>query len=142
MHFLTAVYSTRIILFALLEQPRFCPLTPINENNPLLINSIKRLLIGSVFAEFIISNNIPPITVPLITTPLSLKLTALTVTTLGFVLALEINLNTQNLKYIYPSNSVKFSSLLGYFPTIKHRLPPDLNLLISQQSASSLLELI
>eukprot|EP00069_Balaena_mysticetus_P004878 bmy_17649T0 len=59
-------------------QPRFSPLTSINENNPLLINSIKRLLIG----------------------------------------------------------------ISGYFPTIMHRLPPYLNLSMSQKSASSLLDLI
>ena len=38
---LTAVYGTRIIFFALLGQPRFSTLTLINENNPLLINSVK-----------------------------------------------------------------------------------------------------
>ncbi|KAB0399757.1 hypothetical protein E2I00_010889, partial [Balaenoptera physalus] len=126
MPFLTGFYSrdliietantARIIFFALLGQPPFSPLTSINENNPLLINSIKRLLIGSVFARFIISSNISPTKVPLKTMPLYLKLTALTVTILGFVLALEINLNTQKLKFIYPSNTLKFSSLLGYCP--------------------------
>nr|YP_007626521.1 NADH dehydrogenase subunit 5 [Philantomba maxwellii]AEP21985.1 NADH dehydrogenase subunit 5 [Philantomba maxwellii] len=138
----TAVYSTRIIFFALLGQPRFPTLITINENNPFLINSIKRLLIGSLFAGFIISNNIPPTTIPQMTMPYYLKMTALAVTVLGFVLALEISNMTHNLKFNYPSNAFKFSNLLGYYPTIIHRLTPYLNLTMSQKSASSLLDLI
>nr|YP_003406739.1 NADH dehydrogenase subunit 5 [Moschus moschiferus]ACJ60542.1 NADH dehydrogenase subunit 5 [Moschus moschiferus]AJW76270.1 NADH dehydrogenase subunit 5 [Alces alces cameloides] len=138
----TAIYSTRIIFFALLGQPRFSTLITINENNPFLINSIKRLLIGSLFAGFIISNNIPPTTVPQMTMPHYLKMTALAVTILGFILALEINNLTQNLKFNHPSSMFKFSNLLGYFPTIMHRLAPYLNLTMSQKSASSLLDLI
>nr|ULC83541.1 NADH dehydrogenase subunit 5 [Hippotragus equinus]ULC83567.1 NADH dehydrogenase subunit 5 [Hippotragus equinus]ULC83580.1 NADH dehydrogenase subunit 5 [Hippotragus equinus]ULC83632.1 NADH dehydrogenase subunit 5 [Hippotragus equinus]ULC83697.1 NADH dehydrogenase subunit 5 [Hippotragus equinus] len=138
----TAIYSTRIIFFTLLEQPRFSTLITINENNPLLINSIKRLLIGSLFAGFIISNNIPPTTIPQMTMPYYLKMTALAVTILGFILALEINNMTRNLKFNYPSNTFKFSNLLGYYPTIMHRLTPYMNLTMSQKSASSLLDLI
>ncbi|KAB0392515.1 hypothetical protein E2I00_014686 [Balaenoptera physalus] len=134
--------GTRIIFFALLGQPRFSPSAPINKNNPLLVNSIKRLLIRSIFAGFLISNSIPPTTIPLITIPLYLKLTALAVTALGFVLAFKINLNTQNLKYTHPSNSSKFSTPLGYFPTITYCLPRHLNLSISQKLATSLLDLI
>nr|UXF62782.1 NADH dehydrogenase subunit 5 [Bos grunniens]UXF62808.1 NADH dehydrogenase subunit 5 [Bos grunniens] len=138
----TAIYSTRIIFFTLLGQPRFSTLININENNPLLINSIKRLLIGSLFAGYIISNNIPPTTVPQMTMPYYLKTTALIVTILGFTLALEISNMTKNLKFHYPSNAFKFSTLLGYFPTIMHRLAPYMNLSMSQKSASSLLDLI
>nr|YP_007626261.1 NADH dehydrogenase subunit 5 [Kobus ellipsiprymnus]AEP21543.1 NADH dehydrogenase subunit 5 [Kobus ellipsiprymnus] len=138
----TAIYSTRIIFFALLGQPRFSTLILINENNPLLINSIKRLLIGSLFAGFIISNNIPPMAIPQMTMPHYLKMTALTVTILGFILALEISNMTHNLKFNYPSNIFKFSNLLGYYPTIMHRLTPYMNLTMSQKSASSLLDLI
>nr|QBF03813.1 NADH dehydrogenase subunit 5 [Bos frontalis] len=138
----TAIYSTRIIFFALMGQPRFPTLININENNPFLINSIKRLLIGSLFAGYIISNNIPPTTVPQMTMPYYLKTTALFVTILGFILALEISNMTKNLKFNYPSNAFKFSTLLGYFPTIMHRLAPYMNLSMSQKSASSLLDLI
>nr|AEP21036.1 NADH dehydrogenase subunit 5 [Cephalophorus callipygus] len=138
----TAIYSTRIIFFALLGQPRFPTLIIINENNPFLINSIKRLLIGSLFAGFIISNNIPPMTTPQMTMPYYLKMTALAVTILGFILALEISNMTHNLKFNYPSNTFKFSNLLGYYPMIMHRLTPYLNLTMSQKSASSLLDLI
>nr|AEP20854.1 NADH dehydrogenase subunit 5 [Antilope cervicapra] len=138
----TAIYSTRIIFFALLGQPRFPTLIIINENNPFLINSIKRLLIGSLFAGFIISNNIPPMTVPQMTMPYYLKTMALAVTILGFILALEISNTTYNLKFKYPSNTFKFSNLLGYYPTIMHRLTPHASLTMSQKSASSILDLI
>nr|QUQ06841.1 NADH dehydrogenase subunit 5 [Giraffa giraffa angolensis]QUQ06854.1 NADH dehydrogenase subunit 5 [Giraffa giraffa angolensis] len=138
----TAIYSTRTIFFALLGQPRFPTLITINENNPTLTNPIKRLLIGSLFAGFIISNSIPPTTIPQMTMPQYLKMTALAVTILGFILALEISNMTQNLKFSHPSNSFKFSNQLGYFPTIMHRLIPHVSLTMSQKSASSLLDLI
>nr|QSH90691.1 NADH dehydrogenase subunit 5 [Platanista gangetica] len=139
-YLLTAIYSTRIIFFTL-GQPHFSPSTNINENNPLLINPIKSLLTGSIFTGFVLSNNIPPMTIPLMTMPLHLKMTALTMTTLGFILAFEINLNTRTLKFTYSSHPTKFSTLLGYFSTIMHRLPPHLNLIMSQKLATSLLEL-
>nr|YP_010455488.1 NADH dehydrogenase subunit 5 [Chiroderma salvini]UUA63119.1 NADH dehydrogenase subunit 5 [Chiroderma salvini] len=138
---LTAVYSTRIIFFALLGQPRLPSTILINENNPLLLNAIKRLLIGSIFAGFLISKNIPPTTILPMTMPTYLKLTALTVTLIGFLLALELNLAALNLKFNSPSNTFKFSNLLGYFPTIIHRLPPQTSLTMGQKSASLLLDL-
>lgn len=137
---LTAVYSARIIFFALLGQPRFPSLILINENNPLLINSIKRLLVGSVFAGFLISNSIPPITVPQITMPHYLKLAALTVTITGFIIAFELNNATQNLELKYPKIIFKFSNMLGFFPIIIHRLQPLINLSSSQKSASMTLD--
>nr|YP_010037076.1 NADH dehydrogenase subunit 5 [Cynictis penicillata]QQW47670.1 NADH dehydrogenase subunit 5 [Cynictis penicillata] len=139
---LTAVYSTRIMFFALLGQPRYNSMILINENSPLLMNSIKRLLIGSIFAGYLISYNIPPMNIPQMTMPNHLKLMALTVTITGFILALELNLVTKNLKFNYPSDSFKFSNLLGYFPTIMHRSLPLANLNMSQKSASMLLDTI
>nr|ALE33595.1 NADH dehydrogenase subunit 5 [Plecotus macrobullaris] len=138
---LTAVYSTRIIFFATLGKPRYPSLITINENNPLLMNSITRLLIGSIFAGFIISNNITPSTVPQMTMPSHLKLAALVVTLMGFAVALELNYITQNLKYNHPSTMFKFSTLLGYFPHIIHRTGPLTKLLISQKSATMIMDL-
>nr|UKP81731.1 NADH dehydrogenase subunit 5 [Rhinolophus cf. macrotis sensu Tu et al. 2017] len=138
---LTAVYSTRIIFFALLGQPRFPTLILINENNPYLMNSIKRLLIGSIFAGFFITNTIPPMTVPQMTMPWYLKMTALAVTILGFTIAMDLSLATQNLKFKHPSAPFKFSNMLGYFPTVMHRLMPMMNLSLSQKTASLLLDL-
>nr|YP_009169942.1 NADH dehydrogenase subunit 5 [Mustela eversmannii]ALD84801.1 NADH dehydrogenase subunit 5 [Mustela eversmannii] len=139
---MTAAYSTRIMFFALLGQPRFNPIITINESNPLLINSIKRLLFGSIFAGFLISHNLTPTTTPQMTMPHYLKMMALAVTILGFILALELNLTMQSLKFKYPTNLFKFSNMLGYFPTIIHRLMPKTNLLMSQKSASTLLDMI
>nr|AOR39916.1 NADH dehydrogenase subunit 5 [Meles leucurus amurensis]QTI82623.1 NADH dehydrogenase subunit 5 [Meles leucurus] len=138
---MTAAYSTRIMFFALLGQPRFSPTITINENNPLLINSIKRLLFGSILAGFLISHNITPTTIPQMTMPHYLKTTALAVTILGFILALELSLTTQSLKLKHPSNLFMFSNMLGYFPTIIHRLMPKTNLFMSQKSATTLLDM-
>nr|UVG41257.1 NADH dehydrogenase subunit 5 [Desmodus rotundus] len=136
----TAMYSTRMILHTLLGHPRLPSLTPINENHPLLLNPIKRLLTGSIFAGYLLSTNIPPTTTPLMTMPTYLKLTALTVTLTGLILGLELSLMTLNLKLTPPSNSTKFLNLLGYFPTILHRLPPTMSLSMGQKSAYTLLD--
>nr|ARR28223.1 NADH dehydrogenase subunit 5 [Prolemur simus] len=139
---MTAIYSTRIIFYALLGQPRFTTLTPINENNPLLINSIKRLTLGSIFAGFFLTNNILPMNTPQMTMPFYLKMTALMVTITGFALAMELNLMTNNLKFKLPSYTYKFSNSLGFYPMTMHRLIPLSNLTMSQNTASLLLDLI
>nr|YP_009652610.1 NADH dehydrogenase subunit 5 [Crocidura fuliginosa]QCF45897.1 NADH dehydrogenase subunit 5 [Crocidura fuliginosa] len=138
---LTAVYSTRILYYVLLGQPRFNTLILINENNPLLINPIKRLLIGSIFAGFLISLNLPPMTTPQMTMPTYLKLTALLITLTGFILALELSMLTQNLKLPSIKNHYNFSNMLGYFPITIHRLIPFTSLLTSQTLASMVLDL-
>nr|AII98245.1 NADH dehydrogenase subunit 5 [Lemur catta]AII98258.1 NADH dehydrogenase subunit 5 [Lemur catta]AII98401.1 NADH dehydrogenase subunit 5 [Lemur catta]AII98504.1 NADH dehydrogenase subunit 5 [Lemur catta]AII98877.1 NADH dehydrogenase subunit 5 [Lemur catta] len=139
---MTAIYSIRIIFYALLGQPRFTTSTPINENNPLLINSIKRLALGSILAGFFLTNNILPMNIPQMTMPLYLKLTALMVTITGFALAMELNLMTNNLKFKLPSDIYKFSNSLGFYPMTMHRLIPSHNLIMSQNTASLLLDLI
>nr|QNS39991.1 NADH dehydrogenase subunit 5 [Ursus thibetanus laniger] len=139
---MTAAYSTRIVFFALLGQPRFNPAIIINENNPLLVNSTKRLLLGSIFAGYLIFHNITPTTIPQMTMPHYLKTTALAVTMLGFILALELNTTMQSLKFNYPQNVFKFSNQLGYFPIIIHRFLPTMSLSMSQKMASMLLDMI
>nr|YP_009184488.1 NADH dehydrogenase subunit 5 [Tamandua mexicana]ALO62549.1 NADH dehydrogenase subunit 5 [Tamandua mexicana] len=139
---LTAVYSTRIIFFSLLNQPRFQTTISINENNPCLLNPIKRLAMGSIFAGFLITNNIPPMSVQQMTMPSYIKLTALAVSVTGFILAMELNNTTHNLQHNYPSQHHSFSTMLGYFPNIIHRLYPHSVLKTSQNLATSTLDLI
>nr|YP_009577692.1 NADH dehydrogenase subunit 5 [Elephantulus edwardii]QBG64595.1 NADH dehydrogenase subunit 5 [Elephantulus edwardii] len=139
---MTAIYSTRIIFFVFLGQPRFQPMTTPNENNPSLINPIKRLAIGSIFAGFIMTNYIPSSSLPELTLPFSLKMTAMTVTVLGLILAMELNILATKLKMNQPSTLHNFSNMLGYYPNTMHRLPTYKSLNSSLNLASTTLDLI
>nr|UFR83188.1 NADH dehydrogenase subunit 5 [Alticola tuvinicus] len=139
---MTAIYSMRIIYFVLMSKPRFPPTIIINENNPLLINPIKRLALGSIAAGFFISYNIPPTTIQVMTMPWYLKTAALMVTITGFTIALDLNNLTNNLTPTKPSPTASFSTSLGYFPTITHRLVPLKMLNTSFKTALTLLDLI
>nr|AFA46218.1 NADH dehydrogenase subunit 5 [Cercopithecus mona] len=137
---LTSAYSTRTILLTLTGPPRHPTLTNINENNPTLLNPIKRLTMGSITAGFLITNNTPLTSLPQPTMPHYLKLSALCVTTLGFLMALDLTLMTNKLTMNNPSQIFKFSNMLGYFPTTIHRMVPYQNLLMSQNLALLLLD--
>nr|AXY95317.1 NADH dehydrogenase subunit 5 [Trachypithecus germaini] len=139
---LTSAYSTRTIILTLTGQPRFSTSVHINENNPALLNPIKRLTLGSLLAGFLITNNIFPTTPPQLTMPHYLKLLALCVTILGFLMALDLTLMTNNLKMSTPSHMFKFSNMLGYFPITIHRMIPYQNLIMSQNLAFILLDSI
>nr|BCG06005.1 NADH dehydrogenase subunit 5 [Hylobates agilis] len=138
---LTSAYSTRMILLTLTNQPRFPTLTNINENNPTLLNPIKRLTIGSLLAGFLIINSIPPTSPSQTTIPLYLKLTALSITLLGFLAALDLYLLTNKLKMKTPSYTFHFSNMLGFYPNTIHRTVPYASLIMSQNLASLLLDL-
>nr|AKE35834.1 NADH dehydrogenase subunit 5 [Apodemus draco] len=138
---MTAIYSMRIIYFVVMTKPRFPPMISINENNPNLINPIKRLAFGSILAGFFISYNIPPTNVPILTMPWYLKTTALLISILGFLLALELNNLTLNLSMNKKKPYSSFSTSLGYFPSIVHRLIPNKMLNMSFKTSLNLLDL-
>ncbi|AEM23562.1 NADH dehydrogenase subunit 5 (mitochondrion) [Fukomys damarensis] len=139
---LTAVYSSRIVFYALLDHPRSTTTLNINENNPLLINPIKRLAMGSILAGFIISNNIPPTSIPQMTMPTHIKLSTLMVTALGFMTAMELIIMSHYLKNKYPNKLFNFSNMLGYFTPTAHRFMPYKKLMMSQNLASSSMDAI
>nr|YP_010379928.1 NADH dehydrogenase subunit 5 [Forcipiger flavissimus]UDF87737.1 NADH dehydrogenase subunit 5 [Forcipiger flavissimus] len=139
----TAIYSLRIILFVSAGHPRFNPLSPINENNPKVINPIKRLAWGSIIAGLLITSNIVPMKTPVMTMPLLLKLAALLVTIFGLYLALELaSLANKQLKITPQLKAHNFSNMLGFFPTVMHRLAPKLNLILGQTIANQLMDQI
>nr|YP_010890755.1 NADH dehydrogenase subunit 5 [Enneapterygius hsiojenae]WJK72103.1 NADH dehydrogenase subunit 5 [Enneapterygius hsiojenae] len=134
----TAVYSLRLAYFSVLGHPRFNSLSPINENDPALLNPVKRLAWGSIVAGLIITSNILPLNTPVMSMPPLLKTAALAVTILGFLVALELaSLTSKQFKTtpILPLHN--FSNMLGFFPAIVHRLSPSLMLSFGQAVASN-----
>nr|BAM74769.1 NADH dehydrogenase subunit 5 [Dasyscopelus asper] len=137
----TAVYSLRVVKFVSMGHPRFLPLSPINENNPAVINPIKRLAWGSILAGLFISSSILPLKTPIMTMHPSLKLSALIVTLTGLLTALELASLTSKQVNINPTmNSHHFSNMLGYFPTITHRASPQIGLILGQSAASQMVD--
>nr|AVI16220.1 NADH dehydrogenase subunit 5 [Sardinella longiceps]AVI16233.1 NADH dehydrogenase subunit 5 [Sardinella longiceps]AVI16246.1 NADH dehydrogenase subunit 5 [Sardinella longiceps] len=137
----TAVYSFRVVFFVAMGTPRFLPLSPINENDPAVINPIKRLAWGSIVAGLILTSNTLPTNTPVMTMPPLLKLAALAVTIIGLLTAMELAALTA--KQFKPTPIIKlhnFSNMLGYFPAVVHRLVPKLNLVLGQTMANQLVD--
>nr|QDE12574.1 NADH dehydrogenase subunit 5 [Paracheirodon axelrodi]BAO25525.1 NADH dehydrogenase subunit 5 [Paracheirodon axelrodi] len=139
----TAVYSFRLIFFATMGTPRFNPISPINENDPAVINPIKRLAWGSIIEGMIITLNFLPMKTQVMTMPLIYKLLALMVTIVGLLTAIELAMMTSKQLKISPHLSLhNFSNMLGFFPSTVHRLSPKLNLTLGQLIATQLLDQI
>nr|AKZ30016.1 NADH dehydrogenase subunit 5 [Esox lucius] len=137
----TAVYSLRVVFFVSMGFPRFNTSSPINENNPLIINPLKRLAWGSIIAGLLITLNLLPSKTPIMTMPPLLKLSALLVSILGLLLALELaSLTSKTFKALPNLPLHSFSNMLGFYPSIIHRLTPKLNLILGQKIATQMVD--
>lgn len=137
----TAIYSLRVVYFVTMGYPRFNSLSPINENNPAVINPIKRLAWGSIIVGLLITSNVIPLKTPVISMHPLLKLAALIVSIIGLLLALELaSLTNKQFKPTPHLTIHHFSNILGFFPIIIHRLMPKLSLVLGQTIASQIVD--
>nr|YP_514829.1 NADH dehydrogenase subunit 5 [Taeniopygia guttata]ABD62291.1 NADH dehydrogenase subunit 5 [Taeniopygia guttata]ABD95540.1 NADH dehydrogenase subunit 5 [Taeniopygia guttata] len=137
----TAVYTIRMTVLVQTGFVRITPLAPINENNPAVTSPLTRLALGSITAGFLITSFIIPTKTPPTTMPLSIKITAIVVTALGIALALEISKMTQTLILTKQTSFSNFSTSLGFFNPLIHRLSMTSSLKGGQNIASHLIDL-
>nr|YP_007026969.1 NADH dehydrogenase subunit 5 [Eopsaltria australis]AFX81767.1 NADH dehydrogenase subunit 5 [Eopsaltria australis]AJA05185.1 NADH dehydrogenase subunit 5 [Eopsaltria australis]AJA05328.1 NADH dehydrogenase subunit 5 [Eopsaltria australis]AJA05367.1 NADH dehydrogenase subunit 5 [Eopsaltria australis]AJA05484.1 NADH dehydrogenase subunit 5 [Eopsaltria australis] len=137
----TAIYTLRMTILVQAGFVRIPALTPMNENNPAVTSSITRLALGSITAGFLITSYIPPTYTPPMTMPLYIKITAMAVTALGIILALELSKMTQTLILPKQNPMMNFSTSLGYFNPLTHRFSTMSLLTGGQKIASHLIDL-
>nr|ABY82578.1 NADH dehydrogenase subunit 5 [Tyto alba] len=138
---LTATYTTRMTLMVQTGPNRTSPMVPTNENNPMVLNPITRLALGSIMAGLLITSY----TIPLKTTPMTMptltKIAALAVTILGIAVALELSSMTHTLTQPKQNTYTNFSITLGYFNQLMHRSATLTALDNGQKIALSLMDL-
>nr|WDE85720.1 NADH dehydrogenase subunit 5 [Picoides villosus] len=137
----TATYSFRLTILVQTGHTRLPSVSPINENNPLIINPITRLALGSILAGFLITSFILPSKTPPMTMPPITKSAAIIVTLLGIVLALELSNMTHMLTRPQQNIPFNFSSSLGYFNPLTHRINSSNLLNTGQKIATHLIDL-
>nr|AVP25706.1 NADH dehydrogenase subunit 5 [Scaphiophryne sp. TNHC-GDC 14371] len=137
----TAIYSLRMIFFASMNYPRINSSIIINENNPLITNPLKRLALGSIIAGLFIFQLIIPNNPMTHTMPTMIKLTALFVTALAFILAIDLA------KLSWSTNPPASNALsknldTAFYMNTLHRLLPTVMLNSGLRTMSHLLDTI
>ena len=73
--------------------------------------------------------------------PPLLKLAAIVVTMVGLLTAMELaNLTAKQFKPTPIIMVHNFSNMLGYFPSLVHRLTPKINLVLGQAAANQIVD--
>nr|YP_009111944.1 NADH dehydrogenase subunit 5 [Ardeola bacchus]AHN95829.1 NADH dehydrogenase subunit 5 [Ardeola bacchus] len=137
----TATYSLRMTLLVQTGFTRMIPTPPMNENNPTIINPITRLALGSIMAGLLITSYTMPMKTPPMTMPTTTKTAAIILTMLGIILALELSNMTHTLILPKQNPLLNFSTSLGYFNPLTHRLNSTNLLSNGQNIASHLIDL-
>nr|AYN73444.1 NADH dehydrogenase subunit 5 [Chloroceryle aenea] len=138
---LTATYSMRMMILVQTGPTRMPPSTSMNENNPAITSPITRLALGSITAGLLITSLIPPMKTPPMTMPTITKTAAIIATTLGLILATELSNMTHTLTQPKQNPYTNFSTSLGYFNPLMHRIGPMNLLHKGQKIALNLIDL-
>nr|YP_010937452.1 NADH dehydrogenase subunit 5 [Anodorhynchus hyacinthinus]WKW95461.1 NADH dehydrogenase subunit 5 [Anodorhynchus hyacinthinus] len=137
----TATYSLRMILLVQTKFTRTPTITPMDENNPQIINPITRLALGSIMVGLLITSYMTPTQIPPMTMPLLTKTTAILVTATGIILALELTATIHTLTQPKQNPYSNFSLTLGYFNPLAHRPSSTALLNSGQKIANHLIDL-
>nr|ABD58784.1 NADH dehydrogenase subunit 5 [Cursorius temminckii] len=137
----TATYTLRMTLLVQTGFTRMAAISPVNENNQNITHPIIRLALGSIMAGLLITSFIPPTKTPPMTMPTLTKISAILVTILGIILALELSNMTHSLTQPKQTTLTNFSLSLGYFNLLSHRLSSTNLLNNGQKIASHLIDL-
>nr|YP_009714556.1 NADH dehydrogenase subunit 5 [Sterna paradisaea]QGK86763.1 NADH dehydrogenase subunit 5 [Sterna paradisaea] len=137
----TATYTLRMTLLVQTGFTRMMTAAPMNENDQAIINPITRLALGSIMAGLLITSFITPTKTPPMTMPTLTKTAAIIVTILGIILALELSNMTHTLTQPKQTTLTNFSSSLGFFNPLSHRLTSTSLLNSGQKIASHLIDL-
>nr|BAK42430.1 NADH dehydrogenase subunit 5 [Helogenes marmoratus] len=131
----TAVYSLRVVFYVVMGHPRFNTLSPINENNNMITAPIARLAWGSILSGLLIIHNFLPMKTQTMTMPTPLKMAALVVTVMGLLIALALTSTTSKQIKMTPTLKLhNLSNMLGFFPSIMHRLSPKITLTLGDKA--------
>nr|AFP97626.1 NADH dehydrogenase subunit 5 [Takydromus sylvaticus] len=138
---LTATYTLRMTFFVQLNTPRSTT-SNMNETPPNLTNPLIRLAIGSILTGLILIITILPTNTTPTTMPTPMKLSAITVTILGILFALQIAKKTTWLSHHKRSKHHQFSNHLGFFNPTLHRIVPLYSLFSGQNIALHINDLL
>nr|YP_009423979.1 NADH dehydrogenase subunit 5 [Rana chaochiaoensis]ANW37047.1 NADH dehydrogenase subunit 5 [Rana chaochiaoensis] len=135
----TAVYSMRLINFASMMEPRMNPVLMCDENDPRILNPLARLAYGSILAGFVIFKTTLPSHPHIHTMPVYMKLTALIVTILAFIIAQEL---TKTFWTVIPENTAPEEFHPSFHNPLLHRPITVVTLNTAGQIAAHVLESI
>nr|YP_008757999.1 NADH dehydrogenase subunit 5 [Takydromus sexlineatus]AGW31756.1 NADH dehydrogenase subunit 5 [Takydromus sexlineatus] len=138
---LTATYSLRMTFFVQLGSPRMLT-TVMNEMPFNTINPIIRLAIGSILTGIILITSILPTKPNPTTMPTNIKISAIIVTIMGMLFAIQIAKKTTWLSSYKRSKHHEFSNQLAFFNSTLHRITPLISLSSGQNMALHINDLL
>nr|YP_086864.1 NADH dehydrogenase subunit 5 [Diplometopon zarudnyi]AAT08513.1 NADH dehydrogenase subunit 5 [Diplometopon zarudnyi] len=135
---LTTAYSTRMIFFTQMNNPRYHTPMPLNELSNKQTNPIIRLAAGTILSGLTIAATHINTKPQIMTMPTTAKLLAVSLMILG--ISMTIQLMTLTNKYYYPQNPspLYFLTQLAFFNIIMHRMTTKMTLISSQNLATHL----